>query len=374
LGSEIAQRIGNRLETPQDLRALLSREIADAVPASYARLFRLDPERDLRLCVAREGQISTVLDAQARWKSGRHGSVLITGDAGSGRTTLLNLLQPEVLAARLLRPEVAGSRRQGGISRALAYEMLGSPSRKELSSALRQEPTAVLVDDLEHWFSPDAAGIEELRLFLDLIRSTQRDVFWVVSVGDQMLELVRGVVALEDVFSEVLRLQPFHRDALRRAIETRHALSGLSIVYPSLPGRFADRVLRGSNGDLVYRALHAISGGNPSTALALWLNSVRVEGNRVHVLLDQLLSQRLPHLSSFDVPTTALLLQLLRFGPMTAARLGETLGLPAAQVRRRIVRLENAGLVRASVGREFRLASEWRGVLAARLPTACEWR
>lgn len=374
LGSEIGKRLGNRLETPQDLRALLSRQVADAVPASYARLFRLDPERDLRLCVARDQELKVMLEAQARWKQGRHGSVLVTGDAGSGRTTLMNLMQPEILAARLVRPEAASSRRQEGLSRALAYELLTEPSTRKLVDALKQQPTAVLVDDLEHWFSPDAAGIEQLRVFLDLIRSTQRDVFWIVSVSDQMLSLVRGVVALEDVFSEVVRLQPFSREALRRVIESRHALSGMAIVYPSLPGLLADRVMRSSTGDLVYRALHATSGGNPSTALALWLNSVRVEGNRVHVLLDQLLSQRLPHLSSFDASTTALLVQLLRFGPMTPARLAESLGLPAAQIRRRIVRLENAGLLRPSAGREFRLASEWRGVLAARLPTACEWR
>jgi len=286
----------------------------------------------------------------------------------------MNLMQPEILAARMVRPEAAGSRRQEGLTRSLAYELLGVRSSRKLSDVLREQPTAVLVDDLEHWFAPDAAGMEELRLFLDLIRSTQREVFWVVSVGDQLLNLVRGVVALEDVFSEVLRLQPFQREDLRRAIETLHTLSGRAMVYLSLPGPFADRVLRGSNGDLVYRALHATSGGNPSTALSIWLNSVRVEGNRVHVMLDQLLSQRLPHLSSFDASTTALLVQLLRFGPMTAARLAESLGLPAAQIRRRIVRLENAGLLRPSVGREVRLASEWRGVLAARLPTSCEWR
>jgi len=84
LGSEIGKRIGNRLETPQDLRALLSRQVADAVPSSYARLFRLEPERDLRLCVGRDRELATIIDAQLRWKQGRHGSVLITGDAGSG--------------------------------------------------------------------------------------------------------------------------------------------------------------------------------------------------------------------------------------------------------------------------------------------------
>jgi hypothetical protein len=188
-----------------------------------------------------------------------------------------------------------------------------------------------------------------------------------VSISEPALELLAEVVRVPDVFGDVVRLKPFSATELRRAIEVRHSLSGLEMEFPSLPERALERLKRDQKGEVFFRALHAVSSGNPSAALSLWQNSVRVDERRATVLLDRLLAQRLPELPMLDAQTLGLLTQLLRFGPMSIARLSSSLGTGVAEARRIVVRLSDLGLLTESPGHEVALALPWRSLLALQL-------
>lgn len=373
LGTDIAQRLATPPSTPQEVRALLSRSTERDVPASYRRLFKIEADQDMRHSVGRDAVLQRIVEAQAGWAEGGAGSVLLVGDAGAGRTTLMNAVQVEITAQRLLRPEAQRSRRKEGLLRALAYELRCATKRREVMEHLRAQPTAVLVDDLEQWLPVGAEGPAALRGLLSLMRQTRREVFWIVSCGSGFAGLIRDAEPIDQSFGHVLTLQPLSLAQLRRAIDLRHSLSGMTLVFPQVLGKLPSRLMRDSDSELVFRLLHSMSGGNPSGAFSLWLNSVRVDGQRVHVLLEQLLKQQLHFGHAFDPLTTAVMVQLHRYGPMGTADLAGALGVEVPRLHAPVVALRNANLL-ADGSSQLRLAVPFRALLGARLPMRGRWR
>jgi DNA-binding transcriptional ArsR family regulator len=266
------------------------------------------------------------------------------------------------------------ARRQEGLIHALAYELRCAANTDAVLVALRRERTAVLVDDLEHWIPANGSGLDSLRALLALMQATRNQVFWIVSSATPFVELVQQAAALEEGFGFVVRLSPLSVSELRQAIELRHSLSGLTLVIPHVLGTLPSRLLRSSDADLLFRVLHSMSGGNPSGAFSLWLNSVRVQGTQARVLLDRLLAQQLQFSDMLDVMMTAALIQLHRFGPATDVELAGALGVSPDRLRPHLLALRNAGLLAQGVGKQLSLTTALRAVLISRLPARGRFR
>jgi DNA-binding transcriptional ArsR family regulator len=286
----------------------------------------------------------------------------------------MNAVQIEIAAQRMLRPESVRARRQEGLIHALAYELRCAANTDAVLVALRRERTAVLVDDLEHWIPANGSGLDSLRALLALMQATRNQVFWIVSSATPFVELVQQAAALEEGFGFVVRLSPLSVSELRQAIELRHSLSGLTLVIPHVLGTLPSRLLRSSDADLLFRVLHSMSGGNPSGAFSLWLNSVRVQGTQARVLLDRLLAQQLQFSDMLDVMMTAALIQLHRFGPATDVELAGALGVSPDRLRPHLLALRNAGLLAQGVGKQLSLTTALRAVLISRLPARGRFR
>lgn len=374
MGAELTQHLKSELRTARDLREFVATR-ETALPVIYGRLFRLEPLRDLRLAAGREVELAMLLDAERKWLKGGGSGALIMGDAGSGRTSLLNLAQTEFNAARLIRPEPLGVPRDLGLTRALAYELRRRPTRKDVAAGLCTHRTVVVLDDLGHWFEPGAAGLTELRGFLDLVVRTHNEVFWAVTASSHWLELVEDAVPVSDVFGTVIELPPLDLHALRRLIETRHVLSGMELTHgQTILSRLLGRVREDSAAEIDFRLLHSVTGGNIQAALAAWSRAVSVEGDAVRVYGHRLLLERLPTLENLEVPVLAVLMQLLRFGPQDPRRLADSLGLSRREVARQLRLLENCGLLRKTGKQAFTLEPEHRHRLVPRLPLSAERR
>lgn len=367
-GAVLTQRLQIELDGLHALSELIQPR-GEALPPVYARLFRLEPLRDLRLSAAREAELESLLAAERVWLSGGPSSVLISGDPGSGCTTLLNLAQAEMVAPRLIRSEPVVDPRELGLIAGLAYDLRCKPTRKDVIAGLTGDKTVVVLDDLGHWLPAGAAAVSALREFVDLVLRTQRDVFWVVTVKEQWLSLISDAVSLSDVFSRHIELAPLDVSGIRRVIETRHALSGMPLIHnQGRLSRWLGRIREGSSADLEFRLLHSVCAGNLQAALSAWNRAVEVRGNAVHVLAHRFLMEQLPALSGVDVDVMALLMHLIRFGPLDIRRLSESLGLSRQEVQRQVHLLDNTGLLVRSGKQVFSLDPQHRWRLVARLP------
>lgn len=374
LGAQFTQHLTAELRSVNDLAELLQPR-HEALPVVYGRLFRLEPLRDLRLSAAREDELQALLAAERGWLAGGPSSALIVGNPGAGATTLLNLAQADFNAPRLIRPEAMGAPREMGLIRALAYEVRRRPTRKDVVAGLTGVKTVVVLEDLGHWLPAGAAVVPAVREFLDLVLRTYRDVFWVVTVKRQWVSLVDDVERVADVFGKVIDLSPLDVQGIRRVIETRHNLSGMPLVHnEGSVGRLLGRIREGSSADLEFRLLHSVCGGNLQAALSAWSRAVEVRDGAVHVHVHRLLLEQLPSLAGMEAPVIALLVHLVRYGPLDLRRLSESLGLGRQETQQYLRLLDNSGLLTRQGRQLVTLDPQHRWRLMPRLPLAANWR
>ena len=350
--SELSRDIQLRFEKPvldaADIWKYTARwRMTIDLPDTYSRLFDGGPVREHRRFTANRTALSTLLMAEQAWLDGGPSSALVVGQHGSGRTSLLNLCELEMTAPRLARLRRSRTPRGVGLVAALAAELGCRARMLHLVAALRQTRTLVLIDDLDHWVTPDASGFRDLERFLNLVVRTRHDAFWLATIGTEALNLLEEAVAVRQAFGNVVTLEPLKQDELMQAIEGRHLLSGCSVTYPrSVRSRVLGRIRRSSDREVFFRGLLSASDGNIARALSLWLHSATVhEDGCVSVSTPRALSAGLPFFGQMNVRELAILVHLLRFGPMTIGQIAASLGVSRDEAERHVGFLRMAGLV-----------------------------
>ena len=351
-GSQISQdvlrRVGDKEMAAADIWEHARRYRAgDTAPTDYVRLFKLEPVREHRLFTAYETELREIIQCERAWLGGGGSSALLVGPRGSGRTSMLNLCELELSAPRLLRPQPIEWRREIGLVDAVAIELGARPRRQAVVRALQEVKTTVLLDDLEQWFSPDVRGLRELENFLDLVISTKESTFWLASVAKDALGLLEESVNVREPFSNLVALEPLRPEALANAVEGRHVLSGRRVQYPATFASGMLRRLRKTDDRLLYFSVLArVSEGNLSRALPTWLKSVGFDDDgNVTPQIHKTFSLGLPYITRFPAAVLGILVQLLRFGPMSEEELTRTLCLGITETRRHLHFLVAAGLV-----------------------------
>lgn len=354
LGAELRARTRAQRLDAAELRAHVDAWQKPAgIPDSYARLFALQPVREHRLFTAYRTELETLRATERAWLEGGPGSALIVGEHGSGRSSLLNMCELELTVPRVLRPNPVGSFREAGLDAALAIELGCRPQRRSVQKALRKVRTAVLLDDLERWLTPDEAGLRALSSLLDLIGRTRESVYWLATTNLASLRLLEEVMSVEPSFARVIRLRPLDHAELQQAIEARHALSGRDLVLPrSAGGRLLGRLLGARDGQVLYRVLARVSGGNLSRGMTAWLRAIEyLDEETVHPAVGRTLSLGLPPFAALDPTQVAILLAVLRFGGASPKQLADALGVPHPVAAQHTGFLRAAGLLEASEAR-----------------------
>ncbi len=316
------------------------------LPPDYRQVFTTAPVNEQRLFTAHRDVLEAVLASESEWLAGTGAAgLLIIGEHGSGRTSLLNLLELELRAGRVLRPEPLGGRREIGVQAAVAIELSTRSSARAIQSALLKKPSSILVDDFEQWFSPEPAGIKRLERFLELVARSKAN--WVVCVEKHALSILEDCVPIRQVFGRVLTLQPLSVAETEEAVMARHRLTGRELEFPSsVVTRVLARIQRTSAEQLYFRLLAKAAGGNIGRSIAQWRHQLDVDQRGALLARPDLsFALGLPFLGRLEPLELATLLQLLRFGPLSERELATSLGAARSQVTRQVHFLSSAGLV-----------------------------
>ena len=254
------------------------KERAAELPMIYQRLFRLEPLRDPRLLVGRQDEMAALEEVRRLWEAGRAVSVIVVGERGSGKTSLLNCAEArtfqdlEVVRASF-RERIIDA---GGMDCFLkAVLSIGNPPAPDSASPNRRR--VVMIEELERAYLRKIDGFNALRRLLAWINDTSQQTLWILGTNKTAFQYLSAAIGLERYFSHRLDAAVVEPATLREAILLRHNLSGMRLRFPRPPreGALARRTrrllgLEVPPGDQFFAALYEQSEGIYRSAFELW--------------------------------------------------------------------------------------------------------
>jgi hypothetical protein len=279
-----------------NVRVYLSRTLGaesnlERLPAIYQRLFRLAPVEDPRFLIGRQEEMTALMDARHLWERGREAAVIIVGERGSGKTSLLNCaVQSGLAGLEIIRSEF--SERLTRTEEMYLYlgNLLGV-SPQDVDQKLSSGKRVVILEELERTFLRLPNHFGAFRALINLVSKTSRHTLWLLSINYFAFRLLNAAVHLDPHFSHRINAMAVDRNHLREAILLRHNLSGLRLAFTPAPEQRAYvkrlRVIAGLEADPepeFFDILYRESGGVFRTAFALWQRYIdRAEGGILYM-------------------------------------------------------------------------------------------
>ena len=333
---------------------------------AYERLFTSVPAESVGLVVER-AEAQSLTAAIERWLAGRGGPILVRGDRGVGKRTLVRQVLTQMgekvepgwvsLSPTFERePQVAAALAEL-MKRPRASDFRTLERRTHLRAGLdkKRVKTAIVVENAERLFRRTPDGLRRMRHFFDLVSATSAEVLWVVLLSEPAARLLDPALELGGRFPATVHVSPMSTRELAQVLTVRHRLSGYELRFdhhaPTLhewirsPGT-AWRTRRGT-GDAMYERIHALSGGNVRQALRIWLAGARLDdrgdGQIVVGPMDAVTD---PLLRDLPLVSRVLLATLLLHGPLRRSELGVVTDLRGGRgLDAEVTRLAHLGLV-----------------------------
>ncbi len=263
---------------------------AKELPAIYRRLFRFEAVQDFRFLVGREVEMEAIAQARAFWEAGRPVALVIVGERGSGKTSLINCaLKRSLEDLEVLRGEFKERLVSDSQLREFLAEMFGVEDPNDLEKFLNGQRRIVIIEELERAFLRQVGHFESIRALQRLIAATCNSTLWILITNQVAYKFLDASVSMGQGFSHRINAASVRRDDLREAVLLRHNLSGLRLQFALPPERrgFFNRwkgKLRGEADPdkIFFEALAKESAGVFRSAFNIWLS--QIEGVEAGVL------------------------------------------------------------------------------------------
>lgn len=252
------------------------------LPAIYRRLFRFEAVRDPRFLIGREHEIEAITEARLMWEAGRPIAMMIIGERGSGKTSLINCaIKRPLEGLNIVRGEFNQRMSDGAQLREFVAKLIGVEDSAELEEALNNQRRVLILEEIERSFLRQIGHYSAIRELQRLIAATCRSTLWVVVTNQIAFRFMDASVSLGKIFSHRINAASATRDALRDAILLRHNLSGLRLQFwlppeeRTIVNRIRNRLRGQANPEKIFfDQLAKESAGVFRTAFEIWLGQI----------------------------------------------------------------------------------------------------
>jgi hypothetical protein len=332
---------------PQEFTVDLSEK---ELPAIYRRLFRFEAVQDPRFLVGRRLEMEAIAEARTMWESGRPVAVLIIGERGSGKTSLINCAMKRPLTGlEIVRGEFTERMSTAVQLRVFLSRLLGIDDHAQLELALNERRRVLILEEMERLFLRQIGHYAAIRELQRLIAATCNTTLWVVATNQIAFRFLDATVSLGSSFSLRINAASAAHDELRNAILYRHNLSGLRLQF-SLPpedltilNRIRNR-LRGqaSPEKIFFDQLSLESAGVFRTAFEIWLGQIDVAQAGALLMKPLVTADLTPVVKALDTDDLFTLVAVLQHGSLTpdeyATIFQKSLAASQAQIDKLLVR------------------------------------
>jgi hypothetical protein len=364
--------------TPVDEAAL--RETVDALssvdavladlPLVYRRLFSFRPIQDPNLLVARDTDRAAVERHATRWQEGLTSALVVTGPAGSGRTSLLNVLRKTAFrparrhTIELTERVTSEHDFARTVIRALNLPLdpTADPSLDAVVDHMQDQPApdrlrVCTIEHLEHAFHRTVGGTALGARILGFLSETDHRVLWIATMTDAAWQVVEASEPAAARLVARHALDPLDRAELEALIMTRHRRSGLGLTFDppdESTHPLLSRRLRAADTEEhrqtvlqneFFDRLHEACGQNVMLALFYWFRAVTLDPDTATLRVRPLDPVSFEVLDTLPLPHAFALKALLEHGTLTVEELADVLGVAPATSRSLLETLGNALLI-----------------------------
>lgn len=332
------------------------------LPFIYRRLFQAEPLKDPLFYFSRKQEFHQLGQALEKWQRGLFSAVLLTGEKGSGATSLVQMFVRQHIQQKPGVYALAPSKRI--LTDEDFLTLLGQSLRAEpfqsfqdfYAWAEQQEPLVVVVDKLQLFYLRQPGGFNLLKRMFEMMSHTSRKIFWICTSTLYASRYLDKAISLYSYFPCVITMRSLTLDDITEVILLRHRASGFQLVFRPSAGVYADRRFRQKDPvsqqqylqTLYFENLNRLTQSNIAFALFLWLRSASLTSdNKISLMpLDELDFSFLNLLGGNDVFT---LHAIILHEVLDAFMLAQVLQISRRQARLLLMRLTDKGLVQEDV-------------------------
>lgn len=268
------------------------------LPLIYSKLFNIEPLAAKNFLVARESNIFAIRGAFMRWKENLDSNLVLIGEVGNGKTSLVNCAEEMVFEKEeVIRVNLKSSYHTEEAICKFLCEAFGFEIQNDFDSVkkliFRQKKKVVIIENFENLFLRIVNGASGLKGFLGMISETSEKLFWVVTVRKYAWSYFEKIGKISAHFYYKVNLAPLNREEIEKLILVRHNVSGFNLLFDEPQNPTEQRKLKKIKDEKekqkiiqqdFFDTLLEISEGNPLLAIFYWLSSVSEgENNQINV-------------------------------------------------------------------------------------------
>ena len=316
--------------------------VLDALPFYYRQLFLGQTGINESFWVGRTREIALAEDAVEHFRRGARGALVVTGEAGAGKTALCTMVANRFFdpmrVFRVLPPR--GGSLQPLIFRVAlerAAQLTGDP-HQVVQSLPRH--SVVIIDDLELWWERSAGGQAVLEGIAKLIEAHGGRCFFILGVNTQPFIFINRFVGLAGLALSVIECGPVDAEAIKSVVMVRHRSTGRKLRL----GKRTEDDLSEWRLARLFNSYFDYAHGNLAAALLAWIAHIEAVHDdeveiRIPVAVDpEMLEQLRPE-------WLALLQQFVLHKQLTRSRLARITSLEPAVLREQMSALLRMGLL-----------------------------
>ncbi len=300
----------------------------ETLPFIYRKLFDYSSSEVTEFIVGREDEKDLMNRASLRVYNALPGSVAIIGDAGTGKSSLINYFLKDYPSGesvfRLNFTNSIDNERELLNYLIDLFKLDYVHSFEELRDELLLpgQSHTVILEDIHKLFLRRYGGFDAIKKLLLLISETSHKIFWIVSITSHAWQLLNNFLIISNYFPFQIKTENLSKDELKDALLSRHQTSGFDLEYLPSETTKLKRQFKHAFGaeekksileDEFFNDLSKACEGNITSAIFYWLRSISsIRGNTIQ--LNPLKKIDFSFLQFYEVKKLLTLASLVRHG------------------------------------------------------------
>ncbi len=267
------------------------------LPYIYKKLFDGTPLETSDFYVGQDYVHDTIQSALANFNESRKSSVILIGEPGGGKRSLINsIINNEFNNLRYIRFNIEETivdkqRLLKIFSRLLKYERTLSLDELVVLLNDKTNKKIIVLENINKLFLRKINGYGALETFKYILNVTSQNTLWMCSTGKYSWEFLDNNFDFGDVFERKIFINELHKKDIKSIIIQRHNATGYGLQFvPDQLQEFKSKFIQPRSKDeeqavlseQFFNRLEEYSGGNIVSAMFYWLLSIEsVKENRV---------------------------------------------------------------------------------------------